>query len=101
VPGFDLVADRIDLEERIEGADLVITGEGFVDEQSFLGKVVGGVLDLATDAHVAAAVVAGEILQPVPPPARAISLVERFGRDRAMTDTLACIEEATRSLLVG
>jgi glycerate kinase len=101
VPGFDLVADRIDLEERMEGADLVITGEGFVDEQSFLGKVVGGVLDLATAGSVAGAVIAGEILQPVPPPARAVSLVERFGRDRAMSDTLACIEEATRSRVVG
>jgi glycerate kinase len=101
VPGFDLVADLIDLEERLEGADLVITGEGFVDEQSFLGKVVGGVLDLAGAAGVAAAVIAGEILQPVPPPARAISLVEQFGRDRAMAETVACIEEAARLVLVG
>ena len=28
-------------------ADLVVTGEGFVDEQSFEGKVVGGVAELA------------------------------------------------------
>ena len=36
-----------DLDEHIEGADLVITGEGFLDEQSFEGKVVGGVAELA------------------------------------------------------
>ena len=47
VSGFDLVADEVDLDERIEGADLVVTGEGFLDEQSFEGKVVGGVVALA------------------------------------------------------
>ena len=48
VSGFDLVAEEVRLDERIEGADLVITGEGFLDEQSFEGKVVGGVAALAT-----------------------------------------------------
>ena len=42
--GFDLVADRIELAERIERADLVITGEGLLDEESFHGKAVGGVV---------------------------------------------------------
>ena len=100
LPGFDLVADLLDLEERLEGADLVITGEGFVDEQSFQGKVVGGVLELAGIQDVAAVVVAGEILAPVPAPARAVSLVERFGRDRAMTDTVACVREVVTEQLL-
>ena len=47
VGGFDAVADELDLPDLIEGADLVVTGEGFLDEQSFEGKVVGGVADLA------------------------------------------------------
>ena len=51
-PGFDLVAGLVELEDRIDGADLVVTGEGFLDEQSFRGKVVGGVLDLARAAGV-------------------------------------------------
>ncbi|MEQ1787912.1 MAG: glycerate kinase, partial [Acidimicrobiales bacterium] len=46
VSGFDLVADEVDLDERIEGADLVITAEGFLDALSFEGKVVGGVAAL-------------------------------------------------------
>ena len=100
VPGFDLVADLIDLEDRLEGADLVVTGEGFVDEQSFEGKVVGGVLELADVASVPAMVVAGELLVPVPPPARAVSLVERFGRDRAMADTAACVREVVAPFLL-
>ena len=47
VPGFDLVADEVELLDRLEGADLVVTGEGFLDEQTFEGKVVGGVVELA------------------------------------------------------
>jgi len=100
VPGFDLVADLVDLEDRLEGADLVVTGEGFVDEQSFQGKVVGGVLELAELNGVAPLVIAGEILTPVPAPARAVGLVERFGRERAMTDTVACVREVVRDELV-
>ena len=50
VEGFEVVADEVELYDRIEGADLVITGEGFLDEQSFEGKVVGGVAELAAEA---------------------------------------------------
>ena len=46
VPGFDLVADELDLHDRLEGADLVVTGEGFLDEHSFDGKAVEGSSDL-------------------------------------------------------
>ena len=41
VPGFDVVAEEIDLEPRVDACDFVITGEGFLDAQSFEGKVVG------------------------------------------------------------
>ncbi len=101
VPGFDLVADELDLLARMEGADLVVTGEGFLDDQSFAGKAVGGVVDLAASLSVPVLVVAGEILDGVvvPPWVTAISLVERFGRDRALHDTLACVREAVVSHL--
>jgi glycerate kinase len=100
MPGFDLVADLIDLEDRLEGADLVVTGEGFVDEQSFEGKAVGGVLELAAAAGVPALVVAGEVLVPVPSAVEAVSLVERFGRERAVADTTACVREVVTAFLV-
>jgi glycerate kinase len=100
IPGFELVADATDLHDRIEGADLVVTGEGFVDDQSFAGKVVGGVLELAAAEDVPAVVIAGELLADVPSPARAVSLVERFGRERAMADTAACVAEAVAAFLV-
>lgn len=91
VPGFDVVADAVELADRIEGADLVVTGEGFLDEQSFHGKAVGGVVALASELEVPVLVVAGEALEDQPVPYE--SLVARFGRVRAMTDPLTCIQE--------
>lgn len=38
VPGFDLLADLLDLKSRILAADHVITGEGSIDQQSLGGK---------------------------------------------------------------
>lgn len=38
VPGFDLVASFLGLEEKVKAADLVITGEGKIDLQSLSGK---------------------------------------------------------------
>ena len=92
VPGFELVADEVELYETIEGADLVVTGEGFLDEQSFDGKVVGGVLELATEAGVPVLAIAGEVFDEVGDRIPAVSLVERFGEERSRHDTVACIE---------
>ena len=50
VPGFELVAEHVELEDRIATADTVVTGEGYLDAQSLEGKVVGGVCDLAAAA---------------------------------------------------
>ena len=99
--GFELIADELDLAEAIEHADLVVTGEGFVDGGSFQGKVVGGMVDLAAEFDVPVLVVAGEVFDAVGDRVDAVSLVEQFGRDRAMTDTLACITEAVTARLAG
>lgn len=94
VPGFDLVADELDLEHAIDSADLVVTGEGFIDAQSFEGKVVGGVVALALEAGVPVLAVAGQVFDGAEALVPSISLVARFGEDRARHDTAACIEEA-------
>lgn len=116
VAGFDIVVDEIALDERISGADLVITGEGFLDAESFDGKVVGGVVALATEVGVPVLVVAGET---VPDSAvsneavggrtfsdgvsgngpEVISLTEMFGRSRSMSDTTACVSDAVSAYL--
>ena len=92
VEGFELVADEVELDDALEGADLVISGEGFLDEQSFDGKVVGGVMERADAAGVPLLVIAGEVYDEVPTRVDAVSLVQRFGEAQAMSDPLACIE---------
>jgi glycerate kinase len=99
VSGFELVADELELDEVLEGADLVITGEGFLDEESFEGKVVGGVVDRATAADVPVLAVVGQVLDGMDERVEAISLVERFGEERAKQDTTTCITAAVRERL--
>jgi glycerate 2-kinase len=103
VPGFDLVADERDLVAAVDRADLVITGEGFLDAQSFTGKVVGGVLEVAESVGVPVVAIVGRVIDDLDPISRqrlrVISLVDRFDEQRAMTDTLACIEEAASEVL--
>lgn len=60
VRGIDAVAEAVELEDRLEEVDVVITGEGFLDAASFAGKVVGGVLELAEWANKPALVVVGD-----------------------------------------
>ena len=99
--GFELIADELDLATAVEEADLVITGEGFLDEASFDGKVVGGLAGLAEEFGVPVLVVAGEVFDGVGDRVEAISLVQSFGRERALADTTACITEAVASYLAA
>ena len=101
VPGFDLVADELDLADRLDGADLAVTGEGFLDEQSFEGKVVGGMAELAAAAGVPVLAVVGEVLEgmSLPDGLEVVSLVETCGEERARTDTAACVEEVVAGRL--
>lgn len=61
-PGFEAVADIVGLESLLESAALVVTGEGKLDATSFDGKVVGGVLEMATGFGVPhLGVIAGQV----------------------------------------
>jgi glycerate 2-kinase len=104
VPGFEAVADELDLHDVVEGADLVITAEGFLDQQSFEGKVVGGVVGMAAPLGVPCVAIVGEVVDDLDPPGKAlevVSLVDRFGRERAVADTLACIEAVAAEVLAA
>lgn len=103
VPGFDVVAEAVGLADRLEDADLVVTGEGFLDEHSLEGKVVGGVAALAAEAGVPLLVVVGQVYGEVAAAVggSVVSLVERFGEERAMGATAACIEEVVSSHLAA
>ncbi|MET3812491.1 glycerate kinase [Arthrobacter sp. UYEF3] len=58
-PGIDVVLEFTDLAHRLAGADLVITGEGSLDEQSLLGKTPMGVARAAALAGVPIIAVCG------------------------------------------
>lgn len=58
--GADAIAAITGLDAALEGADLVITGEGRLDATSLSGKVVGGVAERASAAGVPIAIVAGQ-----------------------------------------
>ena len=45
--GIARIAELTGLEANIEASDVIITGEGYFDQQSLQGKVISGVLELA------------------------------------------------------
>jgi len=97
VPGFDLVASRLGFDEKLAGADLVVTGEGRLDVTSFTGKVVGRVLERAVAAGVGTLVLAGEVA--ANSPIDAVSLVERYGPMKALAEPAECLEELVQAAL--
>jgi glycerate kinase len=94
VDGFDVVAEQLRLEDALSTADLVITGEGFIDNESFEGKVVGGVADLAAGLGVPLFAVAGQVFDDAQHRIDMISLADRFGLERALEDPTSCVAEA-------
>lgn len=61
VSGITSIMQAYRLEDAIRNADWVITGEGAIDRQSLMGKVLSGVLNLARRHGVRVAVIAGRI----------------------------------------
>lgn len=128
VPGADLVAEAVGLQERMRLADLVLTGEGRLDATSWKGKVVGKVVSLASASTppVPVLVVAGSVaenamsmamgridlpeedgwlqegsgseLRAIGVP-EVVSLVERFGEERALADPAGCVANVVRERL--
>lgn len=57
--GIDMVLDAIDFDTTIQGANLVITGEGKVDFQTAKGKTAAGVLNRAKQQHIPVVAIGG------------------------------------------
>lgn len=58
-PGIELVLDLVGFQEQLQGIDLVITGEGSLDEQTLRGKAVAGVAAAARAVGVPVVAVCG------------------------------------------
>ena len=60
-PGIDLVLSATGFTGALDGATMVITGEGRFDAQSLMGKATGGIMRLANIKNVPVAILAGKI----------------------------------------
>lgn len=103
--GVSIVIEQSRIGERIKDADLVITGEGKVDEQTLSGKVVKGLADFCNIHHVPLAVVCGT-LQITPEQARdagmtyAVSVLNRpMDLNAAQSEAFELIRNATFNLV--
>lgn len=59
--GFDTVAEVAHLSQHIAEADLVITGEGKLDVQTAMGKVAGGISQIAKATHTPVIAICGSV----------------------------------------
>jgi len=94
MPGFELVADELDLYDHLEGADLVITGEGQLDDTSFAGKVVGGITQIATEMGIPVLAVVGSVAaRMIPHDLEVLSLVDLVGDEVARREPKRAVEQ--------
>ena len=61
-PGIEAVLDVVRFDSLLPGCDLILTGEGRIDEQSLRGKVVAGVARRAREAGVPVCAIVGGAL---------------------------------------
>lgn len=105
--GFDLVAAILGLDEALDRADLVITGEGSFDVQSLSGKAPIGVAHRARDRGLPVVALAGRMeLTPEQLAGHGIvsaaSLTEAAGSsEAAMADAGGWLTRATAQALLG
>jgi glycerate kinase len=100
-PGFEVIAERVELDTHLAGADLIVTGEGYLDRESFNGKVVGGVVAWAAEQSVPVLAVVGDAESGIdlPPALTVACLATEFGLERAMSEPVALVEQVLTARL--
>jgi glycerate kinase len=101
VGGFDVIANQLGLDRALSDSDLVVSGEGLLDRESFAGKVVGGVIARARAQGIRCAIIVGDYQASAGAGVPTISLLRRFGARRAWSQTTACIGDAMLELLAS
>ena len=61
IPGVDVVLNTVDLESQLEGADLVITGEGCLDHSTVYSKAPIGVAERAKERGIPVVAISGSL----------------------------------------
>ncbi|MEY9776470.1 glycerate kinase [Arthrobacter sp. MW3 TE3886] len=92
-PGIDVVGRMIDLDCRIRGAALVITGEGSLDDQSLGGKAPLGISQAAAKAGVPVIAVCGRTTLP-DRTLRAAGFIRTFALADIEPDLARCMSNA-------
>jgi glycerate kinase len=92
-PGVEVVGRMIDLDKRIRGAALVITGEGSLDDQSMGGKAPLGVSQAAARAGVPVVAVCGRTTLP-DRTLRAAGFIRTFALADIEPDLARCMTNA-------
>ena len=85
--GFALFAEQVKLKQRLQGVDLVLTGEGAIDASTLMGKGVGELAALCQEKRVACVGFGGVVSDPEQ--ARRL-----FAETYSLTPELATPEEA-------
>jgi glycerate kinase len=95
--GIEYVSEITQLETKIRESDLIVTGEGKVDDQSFYGKVVGYIISMAHMYNKPVLILCGQIAasNPIHKTAhQVIALASHQNEiEEAMTDTARVIEQ--------
>jgi glycerate kinase len=97
--GYAVVTETLGFAEALRTSGVVVTGEGSFDATSLLGKVVGSVVGDGSALGVPVLIIAGRadddaVREAEAAGAHVVSLTARFGEERAMADTAACIAHA-------
>jgi glycerate kinase len=101
-PGFDLVAEVLELSRRLGRADVAVTGEGRFDRQSLGGKAPARVLEMAREARCRSVLIAGDIEEGLNPPADLVySLAARGGLEASLDRPAELLEEAAAEAARG
>jgi len=59
--GIDIILSACRFDERIQQADLILTGEGKIDRQTIMGKTISGVLQRAAKQNIPVVAVSGAL----------------------------------------
>jgi glycerate kinase len=95
--GIDVMLDAADFDTALQGADLVITGEGKLDAQTLSGKTVIGVAKRAKVKNVPVIAVVGDIEDPIGA-AYDMGVIGIFSINRAAVPLEAAIRRSRQDL---
>lgn len=103
VRGFDYVAEVLEVARAVEECDVVVTGEGLLDAESFNGKVVGEVVQLARAASKPVFLLCGDSALSsghnyFDESIKAVTMAELVGIDRAVNEPYSSLALAASEL---